>query len=192
MIFRFTHFKGEMEMGNKKLKEMIVAAMFAAIIAVAAQIMINIPPVPFTLLTIAVMLTATILPTKYTLLAIVLYLAMGMVGAPVFGGMKGGLAVLTGPTGGYLVGLLPVAVFISSYIAFVKHNKWHVVIANCMGAMLILAIGVIWLKIVTGLTWQAAFESGLLLFIVPDLIKAVIAAFVGLRIRARLKSAKLI
>ena len=123
-------------MGNKKLKEMIVAAMFAAIIAVAAQIMINIPPVPFTLLTIAVMLTATILPTRYTLLAIILYLGMGIVGVPVFGGMKGGLAVLTGPTGGYLVGLLPVAVFISSYTEFFKYNKWHVVIANCMGAML--------------------------------------------------------
>ena len=52
-------------MRNERLKMMIVAALFAAIIAVAAQIMINVPPVPFTLMTIAVMLTATILGAKY-------------------------------------------------------------------------------------------------------------------------------
>ncbi|WP_420877848.1 biotin transporter BioY [Psychrobacillus psychrodurans] len=57
-------------MRNNRLKMMIVAALFAAIIAVAAQIMINMPPVPFTLMTIAVMLTATILGAKYGTLAV--------------------------------------------------------------------------------------------------------------------------
>jgi hypothetical protein len=70
-------------MRNKRLKMMIVAALFAAIIAVAAQIMINMPPVPFTLMTIAVMLTATILGAKYGTLAVSVYVLMGGIGIPV-------------------------------------------------------------------------------------------------------------
>jgi len=177
---------------SKKLKEMILASMFAAIIAVAAQIMINIPPVPFTLQTIAAMLTATISPRSYTIVAIILYLALGMVGVPVFAGMKSGLAILIGPTGGYLIGLIPATVFISSYVGFFKRNKRHAIIANMVGALIILIFGVIWFKIVANLSWEHALESGLFIFIIPELIKAILAAFVGLQIRSRLESAKLI
>ncbi len=178
-------------MGATNLKQMIVAAMFAAIIAVSAQIMINIPPVPFTLLTIAVMLTGTILPIRYTMLAVLLYLAMGLVGVPVFAGMKAGPAVMVGPTGGYLMGLLPAALFISTYLQFFKYSKLHAIIANCLGALIILIVGAVWLKFIGNLSWDAALRSGLLLFVIPDLLKAIAAAFIGLTIRRRLKSLKM-
>lgn len=179
-------------MRNNRLKMMIVAALFAAIIAVAAQLMINIPPVPFTLMTIAVMLTATILGKKYGSLAVAVYVLMGVVGIPVFAGMKSGLGIILGPTGGYLIAIIPAALFIGWYLEKFKHTKVQAIIANMIAVLIILIIGTVWLKVVADLPWNGAFKGGMLPFILPDLAKAVVAALLGVIIRTRLVSAKLI
>lgn len=179
-------------MRNERLKMMITAAMFAAIIAVAAQIMIAIPPVPFSLLTIAVMLTATILPKEYACLAIIIYILLGLVGIPVFAGMKGGPGILLGPTGGYIFATLPAVVCISFLLDKFGHNKFTAIGANMVSVVIILSIGMVWLKMVTGISWEGAFKGGMLIFLIPDLVKSVIAALIGIIIRSRLVRAKLI
>lgn len=178
-------------MRNKRLKMMIVAALFAAIIAVAAQIMINIPPVPFTLMTIAVMLTATILGAKYGTLAVTVYVLMGGIGIPVFAGMKGGFGIILGPTGGYLVAIIPAALFVGWYLDTFQYSKIQAIIANILAVFIIL-VGSIWLKVAAELPWGAAFKGGMLPFVLPDLAKAVVAALIGIIIRTRLVAAKLI
>lgn len=179
-------------MRNNRLKLMIVAALFAAIIAVAAQIMINIPPVPFTLLTIAVMLTATILGAKYGTLAVTVYVVMGVIGIPVFAGMKGGFGIVLGPTGGYLLAIIPAALFVGWYLETFGHTKVQAIIANMIAVFIILVLGTIWLKVVADLPWSGAFKGGMLPFILPDLAKAIAAAILGILIRNRLVAAKLI
>lgn len=184
--------QGGKRMRNNRLKMMIVSALFAAIIAVSAQIMINIPPVPFTLMTIAVMLTATILGRKYGTLAVSVYVLMGIVGIPVFAGMKAGLGIIIGPTGGYLVAVIPAAFFIGWYLEQFGHAKLQAIIANMIAVFIILAIGTIWLKVVAELPWGGAFKGGMLPFVLPDLVKAVVAAVVGVIIKNRLLAAKLL
>lgn len=179
-------------MRNERLKMMIVAALFAAIIAVAAQIMINVPPVPFTLMTIAVMLTATILGAKYGTLAVAVYVLMGIIGIPVFHGMKSGLGIILGPTGGYLVAIIPAALFVGWYLDTFKYAKVQAIIANIIAVFIILVLGSIWLKVAAELSWDAAFKGGMLPFVLPDLVKAVVAALIGIIIRTRLVAAKLI
>ena len=179
-------------MRNERLKMMIVAALFAAIIAVAAQIMINIPPVPFTLMTIAVMLTATILGAKYGTLAVSVYVLMGVIGIPVFAGMKGGFGIVLGPTGGYIVAIIPAALFIGWYLEKLHYSKLQAIIANIIAVFIILVLGSIWLKVVAELPWDAAFKGGMLPFVLPDLAKAIVAALIGIIIRTRLVAAKLI
>ncbi|WP_144510527.1 biotin transporter BioY [Bacillus sp. FJAT-22090] len=179
-------------MRNDRLKMMIVAALFAAIIAVAAQIMINIPPVPFTLMTIAVMLTATILGAKYGTLAVAVYVLMGVIGIPVFAGMKGGFGIVIGPTGGYLLAIIPAALFVGWYLENFGHTKVQAIIANMIAVFIILVFGTIWLKLVADLPWDGAFKGGMLPFVLPDLAKAVVAAIIGVLIRNRLVAAKLI
>lgn len=179
-------------MRNERLKMMIVAALFAAIIAVAAQIMINVPPVPFTLMTIAVMLTATILGAKYGTLAVTVYVLMGVIGLPVFAGMKSGLGIILGPTGGYLLAIIPAAFFVGGYIEKFGHSKVQAIIANVIAALIILILGSVWLKVVADLPWVGAFKGGMLPFIIPDMAKAVVAALLGIIIRNRLVKAKLI
>ncbi|SES23942.1 biotin transporter BioY [Psychrobacillus sp. OK032] len=179
-------------MRNNRLKMMIVAALFAAIIAVAAQIIINIPPIPFTLMTIAVMLTATILGAKYGTLAVSVYVLMGIIGIPVFAGMKGGFGIVLGPTGGYIVAIIPATLFVGWYLESFGHTKVQAIIANMLAVFIILALGTVWLKFVADLPWNGALKGGMLPFILPDLVKAIVAAIIGVLIRKRLVTAKLI
>ena len=81
-------------------------AMTIAIIAVSAWVTVPIGPVPFTLQMFAVTFALLILKPKQAIAAIAGYLALGAIGVPVFSGMRGGIGVLMGPTGGFLWGYL--------------------------------------------------------------------------------------
>ncbi len=78
-------------------------ALMAAVTAVAAQIAVPIFPVPFTLQVLAVVLSGLLLGPRYGALAQAIYLLVGAIGVPVFAEFRGGLGVLLGPTGGYLL-----------------------------------------------------------------------------------------
>jgi biotin transport system substrate-specific component len=74
----------------------------ASLVAVSAQIVVPIPPVPFTMQTAATGLAGLLLPPGEAALAMLVYLGLGL-WLPVFAGFKGGLGVLLGPTGGFLL-----------------------------------------------------------------------------------------
>ncbi|MDQ3363272.1 MAG: biotin transporter BioY, partial [Actinomycetota bacterium] len=78
-------------------------ALMAAVTAVAAQITVPIEPVPFTFQVLAVILSGLLLGPRYGALAMAVYLFVGAVGVPVFAGFKGGLGIVFGDTGGYLL-----------------------------------------------------------------------------------------
>lgn len=179
-------------MRNERLKMLVVSALFAAIIGIAAQIVINIPPVPFTAQTFALMLTATILGKKYGTISATLYVLMGIIGIPVFHGMMGGIGMIFGPTGGFIVGFIPAAFFIGLFLEKLGHSTINAILANVLGAMLILIVGSVWLKFVSDLSWTAAFKGGMLPFIITDTLKAIVSAILGLTIYNRLVSAKLL
>ena len=81
-------------------------ALAIAIMAVSAWVTVPIGPVPFTLQMFAVTFAIVVLTPKQALAAIAGYLALGAIGIPVFSGMRGGIGVLMGPTGGFLWGYL--------------------------------------------------------------------------------------
>lgn len=181
-------------MRNEQLKMMIVSALFAAIIAVFAQISIPLPfsPVPITGQTLAIGLAATILGSRYGTLSVGIYLLLGAVGAPVFAGMSGGLGSLVGPTGGYLVGFLPTAFIIGWYLEKTSFSVKQAIIANLIGMIVTLAFGTAWLKVAADLTWTAAIAGGVTPFIPLGIVKAVLAAIGGIAVRKRLESARLL
>ena len=92
-------------MRNSKLTDMILIGLFAALIAVCAQIQIP-AAVPFTLQTFAIFLAVGLLGGKRGTVSVVIYILLGMVGLPVFAGFKGGIAALLGTTGGYIIGFI--------------------------------------------------------------------------------------
>src|SRR5699024_5062047 len=80
--------------------------LFAALIAVASQIVIPLGLVPFSLQTLMIGLTASLLGRRVGTWSIIIYLLLGLIGLPVFAGGASGFGVLFGPTGGYLIGFI--------------------------------------------------------------------------------------
>ncbi len=172
------------------LRDWVTTALFAAIIAVLAQVTIPLPfsPVPITGQTFAVGLSATILGSKKSVIAVALYLLMGGVGLPVFSGFSGGLGVVAGPDGGYLFSFIIAAYFIGLYLEKTDFTLKHALIANLIAMLITLTIGSAWLKVALSLSWQTAFVVGALPFLLVGIIKAILSASIGLKIRERLLS----
>ncbi|MEC4176300.1 biotin transporter BioY [Adlercreutzia sp. R7] len=93
-----------------------------AIMAVSAWVTVPLGPIPFTLQMFAITFAIVVLSPKEAIAAIAGYLLLGAVGVPVFSGMRGGIGVLAGPTGGflwgYLLGVAAAALFL--YVARTK------------------------------------------------------------------------
>lgn len=169
-----------------KTNEMILVSMFAALMAIFAQITIPLPisPVPITMQELAVCLAAAILGSRLALLSQLIYIAVGIIGMPVFSGGTAGLARLMGPTGGYITGFL-----LASYVIgkIVEQRPLPTIrrtfLAMLCGLLLIYTCGMLQLSLVTGITLKAAFLSGVIPFIGIAIIKIVLGATVAASVR---------
>lgn len=177
---------------QQKLRMMIITALFAAIIGVLAQMTIPLPLVPITGQTLAIGLAATILGPRYGTISVLLYLFIGAVGVPVFAEFSGGISKLVGPTGGYLVGFVPAAFVIGWLLEKTSFTFLNAMIGNTIGMLITLIFGTVWLKLAMEMSWTAAFASGFAPFIIVGLIKAALASWIGIIVRKRLETAKLL
>ena len=161
-------------------------ALMAAVTAVVAQITIPLPfsPVPFTLQVPAVVLSGLLLGSRYGALAQAIYVLVGAVGVPVFAGFRGGLGVIFGPTGGYLVSY-PIAAAVAGLAAYAvaRAARRRALTSSFLWGVsalaVIYAIGAAWLSAATNLPPAVAVAQGVLPFVVFDLIKVVLAALVA-------------
>lgn len=151
----------------------------AALIAGAAQVSIPLPftPVPVTGQTFAVLLVGAGLGTLRGGASGLLYLLLGLVGAPVYADGHHGLAVLTGATGGYLVAF-PLAAALSGRLA---ERRWDRRFSSAVGAMLtgnvlVYLVGLPWLSVSLGTGLERTLELGLYPFVPGDLAKLYLAA----------------
>jgi biotin transport system substrate-specific component len=162
------------------------AALMSAVTAVAAQIAIPLPfsPVPFTLQVLAVILSGLLLGPRYGALSQAIYVLIGAVGVPVFAQFTGGLGVVLGPTGGYLLSY-PIAAAVTGLAtnatrgAARRRALWTSFLWGCVGLAVIYAFGATWLAVVTGLPIPAALAQGVAPFVIFDLIKVALAALVA-------------
>lgn len=173
---------------SKRLNAMMTTALFAAVIAVLAQLTIPLPLVPITGQTLAIGLAATILGAKHGTVAVLIYLMMGAIGLPVYAQMSGGLGILFGPTGGFLFSFLPMAFVIGFILEKSGFTFKNAIFANLVGTFLSLTIGTVWLKIVVELSWTAAFLTGFLPFLIVGILKSILAAWAGILVRERLST----
>ena len=144
-------------------------ALMAAVTAVAAQIAIPIFPVPFTLQVLAVVLSGLLLGPRYGALAKAIYLLVGAIGVPVFAEFRGGLGVLLGPTGGYLLSY-PLAAAIAGLAAGTVRSATRAralvlgFLSGCVALAVIYAVGAVWLSVVADLPLAVAVAQGVLIF----------------------------
>jgi biotin transporter BioY len=160
-------------------RDMLLIFGFVAVTALSAQVAFYVGPVPITGQTFVVLIAGALLGSKRGALSQLTYLGMGAMGAPIFAGWHGGPAVLTGPTGGYLVGFVAAA-FVVGFLAERGWDRriWSMALAMLIGNSVIYAIGLPWLSI--WLSNVASADSvlavGLYPFIPGDLLKLVLAA----------------
>lgn len=174
-------------------KDTVLIALFAALIVVLSllpPIPIGVVPAPITLQTLGVMLAGAMLGPWRGLLACLLYMVLWMIGLPVLPGGRGGLGVLAGPTGGFLVGMVAGA-FVTGLVAraLVPTAGTRVAqlagyFAACLlgGIVMVYLVGIPWLATVTGMGLQKAMW-GIVAFLPGDLIKAAATALIAYRVR---------
>lgn len=179
-------------MRQDRLKWFILSAIFAALTAVFSQITIPLPLIPITGQTLAVGLTATILGSRYGTLAMLIYALLGAIGVPVFSGMSGGLQIIVGKTGGYIIGFIFTAFITGLILEKTRFNFVNGLVANLVGMVVTLAFGAAQLKFVMGIPWEKALEFGVYPFLLIGVVKAAMAAFVGIKVRERLVSNRLL
>ena len=160
------------------------AALMAAVTAVAAQITVPLTPVPFTLQVLAVILSGLLLGARIGALAQAVYVLVGAVGIPVFSSFTGGLGHVFGPTGGYLISY-PIAAAVAGLAAHTvardsrQRALWAGFLWGCAGLAVIYVFGTTWLAVVSGLSPTEAVTTGILPFVIFDLIKVALAALVA-------------
>ncbi|GED67723.1 hypothetical protein BRE01_14250 [Brevibacillus reuszeri] len=179
-------------MRNERLRWLLLSAIFAAVTAVLSQLTIPLPLIPITAQTLAIGLTATILGSRYGTVALVIYVLLGAIGLPVFTEASGGIQVLFGKTGGYIFGFIAAAYITGLYLEKTSFTFVNAVIANIIGMIVTLVFGSIQLKFVLDVPWDKAFAFGATPFLMVGVIKAVLAALIGIKVRERLIATRLL
>ena len=173
-------------------------ALMTAVMCVLSPISIPIGPVPISLATLVVLLSVYILGTKWSIVSVVVYLILGMIGLPVFSGFSGGFAKLAGPTGGYLIGYIFLALISGVIMTFAEKKfseKKKIIpltfVGMLIGTLVLYAFGTVWFILLMDTTFAYALTVCVLPFLPFDIVKIIIAIILGRTIRSRLAKASI-
>ena len=160
-------------------RDIVFTGIFAALMAVCSWISIP-TAVPFTLQTFAVFVSVLVLGGKLGTLAVMVYILLGAAGVPVFANFTGGMGIILGSTGGYIVGFILTALIMWGMEGLGRRNAAWRILSMILGLLACYVLGTIWfmavyskangaIGVMTALGW-CVFP-----FIIPDLIKIAIA-----------------
>jgi biotin transport system substrate-specific component len=159
--------------------DVVLVGLGAALLAGSAQVSIALPftPVPITGQTFAVLLAGASLGTVRGATSALLYVLLGVAGAPVYAHGAEGFAVITGASGGYLVSYP----FASALTGWLAERRWDRRFSSAVGAMLtgnvlMYLVGLPWLAVVLGTGLEKTLELGLYPFVAGDTFKLYLAA----------------
>ena len=183
-----------MEKEKRKFKtiDLVYIGLSAAIIAVCSWISVPVGTIPVTLQTMGVCITAGLFGAKRGTLATLVYLLLGAVGVPVFSGFKGGIGVLFGATGGYLIGFIFTALLVGIVSDKTNGKLWKVIAAMAAGILICYAFGTVWFAVVYSRGGDPKSLGTILSlcvvpFLLPDAVKIVIASVLTNRLRKFIK-----
>lgn len=162
-----------------KIRDLVLCALFTAVMAVCAWIAIP-GPVPFTLQTLGVFLTVGLLGGKKGSIAVGAYILLGAVGLPVFSNFTGGIGSLIGPTGGYILGFLLSALLMWALEKPLGKKKWGLPLSMVLGLLVCYVFGTAYYMLLCSLntgavTLWTALGWCVFPFIPFDLIKILLS-----------------
>jgi biotin transport system substrate-specific component len=161
-------------------------AVMAALLCVLGPLAIPIGPVPFSLAVLVICLTAVLLGAKRAAAAVALYLLIGFAGLPVFTGFAGGPGKMLGPTGGYMIGYVFLALLGGWAADRYPGSAFLQFAGMCAGLAVLYAFGTVWLVHLTKLPLDKALRVAVYPFVPVDAVKAVLAIVFGRALKKRL------
>ncbi|MCI5878926.1 MAG: biotin transporter BioY [Lachnospiraceae bacterium] len=174
------------------ITQIAVIGVMTAVICILAPFSLPIGPVPISFTNLAIYIALYVLGMKRGTISYLIYLLIGLVSVPVFSGFTGGPQKLFGPTGGYLIGFIPMAV-IAGIVIDKCMKKWYFcLLAMIAGTWVCYLFGTAWLAFQANMTFKAALAAGVIPFIIEDLIKMVLALLIGPQIHKQLVKAQLV
>ena len=153
-----------------------LAAVLAGSGLIAAGSLISTPmyPVPMTLQTLAVLLVAGLAGARLAAASVITWLALAAMGLPLLADGAGGLDVFSGPTSGYLAGMV-VAAFVCGWLTEKPAMRGWIAMTLVFLAGHVLILGAGWLRLAFIVGPQAAWDSGVAPFFVGMLLKSALA-----------------
>lgn len=179
---------------NLNTKQLALTGLMAALFCVLGPWALPLPfsPVPISLGFLAVYFVVTVLGMKLGTLSVLIYILLGTVGLPVFTNFSGGIGKLLGPTGGYIIGYIFMALICGYFV-----DKWPgslalTAVGMALGSVVCYLFGTVWLAYQANLSFSAALAAGVLPYIPGDLVKMAVGIVTGSQIRKKLVKADLI
>lgn len=174
---------GTVTVDNQKIKtkQMVLIALMTAVTCVLGPLSIPLPfsPVPISLTNFAIFLAIFVLGMKNGTISFIIYLLLGAVGVPVFSSFRGGLQVLAGPTGGYLIGFIFLALIMGFALDHFDRKLVPTIIGMIIGMVVCYAFGTVWLAKLLSLSFKEGLMMGVIPYLAGDVAKIIIAAIVG-------------
>lgn len=174
---------GTVAVDNQKIrtKQMVLIALMTAVTCVLGPLSIPLPfsPVPISLTNFAIFLAIFVLGMKSGTISFIIYLLLGAVGVPVFSSFRGGLQVLAGPTGGYLIGFIFLALIMGFALDHFNRKLVPTIIGMIIGMAVCYAFGTVWLAKLLSLSFKEGLMMGVIPYLAGDAAKIIIAAIVG-------------
>ena len=177
-----------MDARSKRIRKLVLAALFAALTAVCAQIQIPLPMVPINLALFAVHLCGAVLGARWGALSMAAYALLGAAGLPVFAGFAGGPGALFGKTGGYILGYV-----FAAAVTGALSRRWGDGFAKlcagmALGTAVCYAFGTAWFMALTGMGLGASLGYCVLPFLPGDAAKGLLAALLAVRLREPMRT----
>lgn len=160
---------------RSKTYDIVYIAVFAVIMAICSWISIP-ASVPLTMQTFGVFIAVGVLGGKRGTLSVLVFILLGAVNVPVFANFTGGIGILAGPTGGYIIGFLFSALTMWAMEKLPGKKSVMQIVSMAAGLLVCYAFGTAWFMVVYGRTngpigLVAALTSCVVPFIIPDIIK---------------------
>lgn len=160
---------------KNKTRMMILAALFAALTAVGAFIRFPLGTMSVTLQFMFTAMAGVLLGAKWGAVSQTVYVALGLVGLPVFT-MGGGIGYVMQPSFGFLLGLIPTA-WVIGRLTEKENGHWRIALACLAGLAVLYLIGLPYMYLIMKLylhksiTVWTAVKAGMLVYLPGDAIK---------------------
>jgi len=177
---------------NKTIYALTMTAAAAAALCVLSPWSVPLGPVPLSVCTLLIYLCGWLLTPGRAAAAAAVYVLIGAAGLPVFSGFLGGLGHLAGPTGGYIVGYIPLAFLCALFVKRFAARRKMCAVGLLLGTAVLYAVGTAWFCFQTDTPVGGGLAVCVLPFLPGDLMKMLGALMLGPVLHGRLERAGLL